>query len=315
VEGVAWEFHSPLVESGDGAVLIPPGLEIPETVIGVRLWNTRGYPLAPGLINHTETRREDAWRIEQSGPEALLIRLEGAREGDTYAFTVELASAGGLRVFQPYTLPFMRCVSFETGLASLTYRDGAGQDRALVWNGLWEAYAGDAAYGSPVTITARPVQEAARLAINGVLGNSLTLDPLHEGMNEALLEIEAPSGSRKTYRILFVVQGEPSGVIVDFTKPGDEHLDLSDAGALSWSADTPIILRVSGAYRTYQWYMNSQALSGEDQSSLSAAARGLAALGLIPPPALAPLVFSISVDGTDSQGDRYTKTVKLRMEW
>jgi hypothetical protein len=58
-----------------------------------------------------------------------------------------------------------------------------------------------------------------------------------------------------------------------FIGPADETITLGTIPALSWAADTPLTLTVTGSYTSYQWYLGETLLTGETNATLTRTAR------------------------------------------
>jgi hypothetical protein len=68
-------------------------------------------------------------------------------------------------------------------------------------------------------------------------------------------------------------------VTVTFTGPHDETIDLTgvDGSVLSWSAETPLIVTVSGDFSGYRWALDDAILEGKTGNSLTLNAGTLSA--------------------------------------
>jgi hypothetical protein len=97
-----------------------------------------------------------------------------------------------------------------------------------------------------------------------------------------------------------VVLAQPQGTVTfTFTGPGDENINLTNQ-ALSWTANTPLSLTVSGAYTSYQWSLDGTPLSGATTANLSRTARNFS-IG----------THNLSVRVTNTGGTPYSKELTI----
>lgn len=120
VLGIGYDFHSPVVSRPDGSLAIPPASEEPVSDFTVKLRNPRTYR----LISEMDTGGSTGITYTQEDPTHVCIQIQNAAWHAVYALKLMPHTADGQRDFDPYILPVIKCLSFNTNLASLMVSGG-----------------------------------------------------------------------------------------------------------------------------------------------------------------------------------------------
>jgi hypothetical protein len=200
VAAVAWTFpdanRTEPVTMPDGTVAISPG----DSFIAVILNNPRDYALSPELVNEGPPGSGLCTALQEAS-DRVLVTIRGAARYDEYRLTLKLTNSDGLREFEPYLLPAIRCLSFNTDLADLRINGGAtaldpGFDPATT------DYRAKVFDAEPFTLVAAAADPQAQLRLDGTLleGGAETTRTLEGGDNHFTLNVRAENGvSEKVY--------------------------------------------------------------------------------------------------------------------
>lgn len=138
---------------------------------------------------------------------------------------------------------------------TLTSSHGAGS--------VWKVY-GAASGGSVITdVTAAFTSPTLTLTYSGDDGGLPARDYY-------VSVTEAPKV--ESTRLKLTVK-EPSGVTVYFQGPADEAITLGETNSVAWNQ--ALTVTASGTYAAYAWYLDGEAISGEDSGSVTIAAQTL----------------------------------------
>ncbi|MDR1898734.1 MAG: cadherin-like beta sandwich domain-containing protein [Treponema sp.] len=199
---VGWAFpDSNLTEPvtrPDGTVVIAPG----DSFIAVTLTNPRNYVLSPDLVNEGPPGSGVCTALQEDS-RRVLVAIRGADLYDEYHLTLKLTSSDGSREFEPYPLPVIRCLSFNTDLADLRINGGEaaldpGFDPAIT------SYRARVFDVESLTLSAAAADPQARLHLDGALleGGVETTRTLEAGDNPFTLNVGAENGvSEKEYHL------------------------------------------------------------------------------------------------------------------
>ena len=106
----SWEFLSASRISPNGTRIIYPGSpEIPETVIALHLRNPQKYDLILECRDSETGVPIPTIGVEQEQYNKALIYISDADPGDQFRITVSIQTANGLRRFDDFQLPLIKC--------------------------------------------------------------------------------------------------------------------------------------------------------------------------------------------------------------
>ncbi|MDR1863882.1 MAG: cadherin-like beta sandwich domain-containing protein, partial [Treponema sp.] len=249
-EAVGWAFSDsnltePVIKP-DGTVAVAPG----DSFIAVTLNNPRNYALSPDLVNEGPPASGVCTALQEDS-RRVLVAIRGAALHDEYRLTLKLTSPDGSREFEPYPLPVIRCLSFNTDLDYLRINGGAaalepGFDPAIT------SYTARVFDAEGFTLSAAAADPQAELYLDGtpLEGGVEITRTLEAGDNAFTLNVRAENGvSEKAYTLNAKWFADGGGELVSIAEISDY---LADAAGGATAAN-PLPLQVSIALADGGW--------------------------------------------------------------
>jgi hypothetical protein len=260
------ERASEAVPGDDGALIIKPADEADggKTCVLLSLANKHNFDAELYLFDNGPVKNRTV-RFKQRSPNLLELIIEGAVVGDAFNYTLQMRDLNGPNKTNRYTLPTIRCLSFDTAL-----------EKVLADNG---TVAYGARVGADATILVpSDISEAAITGIprnvNAGLRGGVVLQDLAMGVARSVLltVIAQNQVTTELYR-LSVVRGsfdiafDNGEIVVTFSPPPDYPHDelVQPVESLSWAANTLLTMTINGdaGVYAYQWWLDGVLLSGD----------------------------------------------------
>jgi hypothetical protein len=215
---VAYTGKTGAVTMPGGAVAIRPG----DSFIAITLNNPRDYDLDLELLSEGPPGSGVCTAVQEDA-DTVLLTIRGAARYDEYRLTLNLTSPDGLRDFKPYSLPAIRCLSFDTDMADLRINHGTtaldpGFDPAIT------AYRAIVFDAESLSLAAAAADPRAQVLLDGALleGGAEAARPLQAGDNPFTLKVRAENEvSEKTYylNVILVLRGDKDITAFSFSEP------------------------------------------------------------------------------------------------
>jgi hypothetical protein len=137
-------------------------------------------------------------------------------------------------------------------------------------------------------------------SIGGAVNSTYTLGNSDVGQAIQVRVTRPETTGNITSAATSAVLDQPQGTVsFTFTGPADENINLTSQ-TLSWTANTPLILTVSGGYTSYQWSLDGAPINGETTVMLNRTARNFS-VG----------THNLSVRVTNAAGTPYSKEATI----
>ncbi|MDR3303378.1 MAG: hypothetical protein LBS86_03105 [Treponema sp.] len=274
-QGITFAGHQAISRSeawSDGTIVLPPQSELTEfgeerSRIRLTLVNPFEFTLTADL---NDPLRKATW--VKVSPTEIVIAIDHAALDDTFDLTLALTDLNGPKKTHVYTLPTIRCLSFNTDLIKVVADNGTIRRET------------NAAINAEATIRVPYLVENVSLSgipadINATLRGAVYQRELSVGLNEpasltviAQNRVTTADHSVRIFRATSYVDFRNGVFSIIFYEPDahEELVDLSSEGltqgALSWSANDRLCITIDhyNPDYTYEWYINDRlsAVSG-----------------------------------------------------
>ena len=205
----------------DSLILIPPGSDVSMELI---LDNKRSLDLRLTLTGG------NGWDVSliKLGPEKVLVKIRAPGEGELSNLTLEIQDPYGLRTFESYRFPVLRCAPADAFLQSLQVRQGTPGNPAVI------------------TIPYSTVVDAPVLIPSG---SHIRLKP-PEGLSVSMER--GPSNNGELFKIgtgstLYLGEPEMTGSLIIDGKKTDVEYSLIDVGNGKLVLDSPNVTITGGS--------------------------------------------------------------------